>query len=558
FGPRGATQGVNTFRLVTGLQGSVPDDIVALDHWKWELSFNLGRTDATVNDQGHLILSRLRNALGPSFIDASGVPTCGTPVAPIPGCVPMNILGGAGAITSDAANYVTYTGVSNGFSQQQTMLAQANGRIATLPNNGDISLAFGGDFRKEAGGSTPDPLTATGDTTGNASAPTKGSYDVVEGFGEMSLVPVSGKKFAEWVEINLAARGFHYNTFGNGVTWKAGALFRTINGIAVRGTFSTAFRAPSVLELYQGKRDSFPSTQDPCDTKPRGVVVTLDPAVAAQCMATGVSPTAVFGTTQQRTVGGGNTELKAESAKVLTAGVVFEPPQAKGLSLTADYWRIDIDQAIQALGATVILANCYNRGVQSYCDQIHRNPALGNAIDHIDNPIANVGGTATSGIDFAIGYEHKFDRIGRFHEQVESQYLLKYNLDNTSQILHGAGNYDLNARPRIKANFSSMWQHPSGVGAGFNLRYISKFKECDQNNCNGGAPARDVDQWYKADLFGSYAIKTAAGMTSLTVGVNNVMDRNPPLIYIGFQADSDSPTYDYMGRFFYARMSQTF
>jgi outer membrane receptor protein involved in Fe transport len=103
-----------------------------------------------------------------------------------------------------------------------------------------------------------------------------------------------------------------------------------------------------------------------------------------------------------------------------------------------------------------------------------------------------------------------------------------------------------------------MWQHPSGMGAGFNLRYIGKFKECDQNNCNGGAPARTVEQWYKADVFSSYAVKSAAGTTTLTVGVNNVLDRNPPLIYIGFQADSDAPTYDYMGRFFYARMSQTF
>jgi iron complex outermembrane receptor protein len=558
FGPRRSVQSINTFRLVGGFKGKVPDDVELFKNFKWEVSYNYGRNDADQQNVGNLIKSRLAAALGPSFINAQGVPTCGTVAKPIAGCVPMNILGGAGSIDPAAASYVTYTGVSNGFSQQQTTLAQANGRLATLPNNGDISLAFGGDFRKEAGGTTPDPLTATGDTTGNASAPTKGSYNVVEGFGELSLVPVSGKKFAEWVEINLAARGFHYNTFGNGVTWKAGALFRTINGIAVRGTFSTAFRAPSVLELYQGRRDSFPSTQDPCDTKPRGVVVTLDPDVAARCMAQSVSPTAVFGTTQQRTVGGGNTELKAETAKVFTAGMVFEPPQVKGLSLTADYWRIDIDKAIQALGATVILANCYNHGVQSYCEQIHRNPNLGYAIDFIDNPIANVGGTATSGIDFAVGYDHKFEHIGRFHEQLESQYLLKYNLDNTSQILHGAGNYDLFARPQIKANFSSLWQHPTGIGGGFNLRFIGKFKECDQNNCNGGAPARTVDHWYKADLFGSYALKTPAGTTTLTVGVNNLMDRNPPLIYIGFQADSDAPTYDYMGRFFYARMSQLF
>jgi len=313
-----------------------------------------------------------------------------------------------------------------------------------------------------------------------------------------------------------------------------------------------------VLELYQGRRDTFPSTQDPCDTKPRGVTITLEPDVAAQCMAQGVSPTAVFGTTQQRTVGGGNAQLKAETAKVLTAGVVFEPPQAKGLSLTADYWRIDIDQAIQALGATVILANCYNHGVQSYCDQIHRNPNLGNAIDYIENPIANVGGTATSGIDFAIGYDHKFDSIGRFHEQIESQYLLKYNLDNVTQVLHGLSRYDLGARPRFKANFSSMWQHASGVGAGFNLRYIGKFKECDQNNCNGGALSRDVAKWYKGDVYASYGAKSAAGLTTLSVGVNNVMNRDPALIYIGFQGDSDAATYDYFGRFFYARMSQAF
>jgi outer membrane receptor protein involved in Fe transport len=558
FGPRRSSQSINTFRLVGGFKGKVPEDVELFKNFKWELSYNYGRNDADQQNVGNLIKSRLANALGPSFINAQGVPTCGTVAKPIAGCVPMNILGGSGSIDPGAASYVTYAGVSNGFSQQQTMLGQANGRIATLPNNGDISLAFGGDFRKEAGGTTPDPLTATGDTTGNASAPTKGSYDVIEGFTELSIVPLSGKKFAEWVEINLAARGFHYNTFGNGVTWKAGALFRTINGIAVRGTYSTAFRAPSVLELYQGRRDTFPSTQDPCDTKPRGVTVVLDPDVAARCMAQGVSPTAVFGTTQQRTIVGGNPNLNAETAKVFTAGVVFEPPQAKGLAFTADYWRIDIDKAIQALGATVILANCYNHGVDSYCDQIHRNPNLGNAIDYIDNPIANVGGAATSGIDFALGYDHKLGGAGRFHEQLESQYVFKYNLDNTSQLLHGLGNYDLGARPQVKANLSSMWQHPSGVGAGFNLRYVGPFKECDQNNCNGGAPSRKVDLWYKADLWGSYALKTPAGTTSLTLGVNNVLNRNPPLIYIGFQADSDAPTYDYMGRFFYARLSQMF
>jgi outer membrane receptor protein involved in Fe transport len=53
-------------------------------------------------------------------------------------------------------------------------------------------------------------------------------------------------------------------------------------------------------------------------------------------------------------------------------------------------------------------------------------------------------------------------------------------------------------------------------------------------------------------------VKSKAGVTRLTVGVNNLLDARPPLIYVGFAADSDSSTYDYMGRYVYARLSQSF
>jgi iron complex outermembrane receptor protein len=558
FGPRKSLQNVDTFRIVSGLQGTLPEDAPALKNWKWEASYNYGRTDATQRNEGNLIKSRLSNALGPSFVDGSGVPTCGTPTDPIDGCIPINILGPSGSIDPKARGYVTFTGVSSGYNEQQTVLAQTHGRITKLPNNGDVSLALGTDYRKEAGGYTPDPLTSTGDTTGNAQAPTTGTYNVAEGFAELSVVPISGQEYAQWVELNLAARAFHYDTFGNGVTWKAAGLFRTINGLAVRGTYSTAFRAPSVGELFQGNQDNFPGVFDPCDTKPRGKTITLDPGVATECMKEGVPDNAAFGTAQQKTVSGGNSKLKAETANVITAGVVFEPPQVKGLAITLDYWNIDISKAIQQLGASIILSNCYTSHIQAYCDQIHRNSQLGGAIDHIDDPVANVGGTATSGIDAAVGYDHKFGNVGRFREQIEGQYLLKYNLDNTSQIIHGLGNYDLGVYPRVKANFSTSWGHPSGLGAILNARFVGGYKECDNSDCNGGQPSRDVASWVKFDLTGTYSVKTAAGRTTLSVGVNNLLNANPPLIYSGFLGDSDASTYDYMGRFFYARLAQLF
>lgn len=559
FGPRRSLQNVDTFRIVAGVQGSVPDDAAALRNWKWELSYNYGRTDAILKGEGNLILSHLTQALGPSFIDGvTGKPTCGTVDAPIAGCVPMDILGPSGSIDPAAKAYTTFTGISSGYNEQQTVLAQAHGRIAKLPNNGDLSIAVGTDYRKEAGGSSPDPLTATGDTTAPSSAPTDGTYNVAEGFGEISLVPISGQKYAEWVELNLAARAFHYNNFGNGVTWKAGGLFRTINGIAVRGTYSTAFRAPSVAELFQGQAEGFPPAVDPCDTAPNGKSITLPENVASRCMAQGVAADFVDGSQQQKSIGGGNKKLKAERAKVFTAGIVLEPPQAKGLALTVDYWNVDITKAIQSLGASAILSNCYNHGLESYCDQIKRDPARGFVIDFIDDPTQNIGGTTTSGLDAAVVYDHKFGDAGRFREQIEAQYLFKYNLDTVGQVFHGRDNYDLGVYPKYKANLAVSWQHKAGVGAGANLRYVGSFKECANNDCNGGEIARDVAAWYKVDLFGSYTFKNAAGHTTVSVGVNNVADQKPSLIYIGFAGDSDSSTYDYMGRFFYGRVSHLF
>lgn len=557
FGPRRATQNIDTFRVVAGLSGKLAEDVPAVGGWKWELSYNYGHTTGLQRNEGNLILGRLANALGPSFVDDAGVPRCGTPGNVIDGCVPMNIMGESGSITSDQAKYVTFTGVNTGFNDQKTALARTGGRLVKLPNGGDISLAIGGDYRAESGGFTPDPLTATGDTTGNAQAPTGGSYNAFEAFGELSVVPVSGTKLVEWSELSLAARAFRYDTFGSGATWKAGGLVKTTTGIAARGTYSTAFRAPSVGELYQGSADDFPSAQDPCDTSDGPIA---NPVTARRCAEQGVPDDATLLTRQQRAQVGGNPDLTAETAKVLTAGIVIEPPQVKGLSLTVDYFRIRIEKAIQALGGQVVLANCYNRDIQEACDAIHRDPLL-HSIDFIEDPYLNVGGTKTDGIDFALAYGYQ-NSAGKFRHQLEGQYLHAYELDNgTGKPLRGVGFYDLGVYPKLKANFSTSWER-GGINAGINLRYVGGFKECAENDCNTdenlATASRDVDANITGDVFLGYQVKTSAGTSRLTVGVNNVTDSKPPLIYVGFAGDSDASTYDYMGRYFYARLSQLF
>ncbi|HET9626518.1 MAG TPA: TonB-dependent receptor, partial [Kofleriaceae bacterium] len=565
FGRRRTRQNIDTFRGVVGFDGTAPEP---LTDWKWELSFNYGRTEASQQLSGGINRARLAAALGPSFLDAAhdNAPTCGTPSAPIAGCVPVNLLAGAAAhaVTRDMIDYVTFTGTGNGYNEQQTALATAHGPLLETPWGGDVSMAIGVDHRREAGGSTPDPLTAAGEAIGDAAQATGGRYHVTEGFVELSAVPVVGKGWAQWVELDAAARAFDYSNFGGGATWKLGGLFRTRGGVSVRGTFSTAFRAPSISELYAGRHDDSPLATDPCDTTPAGSTapITLDPAVATRCAKQGVPAGASYGNSQLRAVLGGNPKLTAETAQVGTVGVVIEPPQVPGLSLTADYFHVDIDDAIQAAGASVILSNCYRRGLDSFCDQVVRNPLLDGKIDHVDDLFQNIGRVSTSGIDGAVGFT-RATPYGRLHAQLDATYLLSYKLDNSRDVLDGRGVYDFGVYAPVKAVMNAAWSR-DGVGAGLNLRFISGFDECENNDCNSFAPGADRDAHTHhvaanavADIYASYAFHAVTGTTTITAGINNVTDSTPPTIYNGF-ANSDPATYDYMGRFFYTRITQQF
>jgi outer membrane receptor protein involved in Fe transport len=570
FGVRTAGQDVNTTRLVVGLTGNVSEDVPVLKNWKWETSYNYGRTDATNSLHGDLILSHLANALGPSFQDADGA-HCGTPGAVIDGCIPLDLLHpGSGKITPEAINYLTFTGTTSGFNEQHTALATASGKLVDLPNHGDISLAVGADYRFERAGFQPDPLTATGDTTGNVTEPTLGAYHTFEGFGELSIVPISGGETIRWVEVNAAGRAYDYNTFGSGVTGKVSGLIRTAGGLALRGTLGTAFRAPNVSELFAGQADSFQNLGDPCDTLPPGAKQPkqLDPKVQSVCSGTttagGVPMGSVFGSIQQRAKLGGNPDLQPEKGTVGTAGVVYEP--LAGVALTLDYWHINIDNAITNLPAATILAQCYQTGNDKFCSDIVRDP-MSHAISHIFDLNQNVGSFDTSGLDFSASYQYRLAAAGTFRHSFEGTYLFKNNVDTGTvdpktmqeQVLHGRGFFDLGVNPDLKFNVFTTWHHPSGVGAGFNLRFVDSFQECDNNNCNDPSNARrQVSKYADGDVFVNYAIKSSQGTTQLAVGANNVANTSPPLIFNGPVLNTSETLYSFMGRQFYVRLSQLF
>ena len=255
---------------------------------------------------------------------------------------------------------------------------------------------------------------------------------------------------------------------------------------------------------------------------------------------------------------GGNPDLQAETAATVTVGVVVEPPRLKGLLASVDYWHIAIDHAIETLGIETIFANCYERGLPAFCDQIHRNSHT-HRIIHVDQFLQNVPRTVTSGLDVALWYDARLGSLGRIHSGLEAQYLLRYDLHAASQVIHGVGFYDLGVYPRYKVNLSSNWVHPSGASGGFLLRYVGSYQECAGNDCNSPqnlAMARDVDRYFKLDLFGGYDLPTWLGKTTVQAGVSNLFDAAPPVVYNAPAANSAATTYDFLGRKIYFRMSK--
>jgi len=432
--------------------------------------------------------------------------------------------------------------------------------VLSLPGGGDVALAVSADVRRDRSDVWPDALIASGDTTALRQPAVHGETTVTETSAELAIVPVRDGDGVERLEIDLAARAFRFDTDLGGVVSEIRALARPVPGVTLRTSYATSFRAPTIREMFQAQADSFPFGIDPCDhafgvaRASRGLASPTD----EECAREGVPPGAVFGTSQQRVLQHGNPELAPETAKVFGAGIVLESPRAPGLSLSADYWNIELARKVELLSLDTVFTGCYERGIQSLCGLVHRDPARGFAIDFVDTPFSNLGRTTTSGVDAAIGFERRVPGAGQLHARLDVQQLIAFDIDDTIRVLHGLGVYDLGVYPRRKASLAAELQQSDGGAVGLDAHFVDSFLECESNDCNDGNLSRTVDAWFKLDVFARIALRQGRARTTVTVGINNVLDRPPPSIFNGTALNADESAYDFVGRFFYARITQAF
>ena len=541
-GNRNFLQDIDTYRMVLGL-----------DHrllgFGSDLSFSYGRSEGTNVNEGRFILNHVKHALGPDE-DCTG------------DCVPLDILHDAGTITQPMLDYIQYTGIGRGYSRQQILQWNLTGEVARLPA-GPLAVAAGLSSRWEAGAYLPDPMTASGNTTGSKAFPTEGSYSVRELYAETRL-PIY-EAGAVSLDATAAGRTFHYDSFGWGFTHEAGGRLQLPQGLAFRATSSNAFRAPSIAEMFLGASDSFPLVSDPCSkVDEAGNARELTAQQERNCAAQGIPAGFEDSRAQLLAKLGGSTDLDPEKAAMLTAGLVYQPDFLAGFDLTVDYYTTAIEDEIGTLPASLILSNCYSQDAPSNCDQVVRDPD-NHLITRILATNTNIGETETSGVDIGLHYTAN-SSLGIISAQFESNLLVKYEQTlpsaNGPELVKGKGYYDLGVFPT--------WRHTASVGlakqrfsVGLTWRYIGGFEECEDDDCKGMyrsdveevPPSRKVDPHSLFNVRGSYELGTTFGYSTLTVGINNLLDQPPAVIYNGFLGTSDASTYDFLGRYLYVRLS---
>ncbi|WP_199609235.1 TonB-dependent receptor plug domain-containing protein [Flocculibacter collagenilyticus] len=535
---------LNNSRAVMGFDGEINDAL------SYEVYYLYGINEASLLRQGGVNFEKVVQAVGPSFMDDNGNVVCGTPDAPIAGCVSLNTFGIPGTeteITKEMLDFISFEAHDVGGNEQQLISASIFGDAFEMPA-GTAGFAFGLEHRTEKGWDYPDALIALGITSGSSRTATEGEYTVDEAYLEMTF-PIF-----ESFDIDAAIRYSDYDTFGDTTNHKLGFKFRPLEGLMFRGTMSTAFRAPSTSDLFAGNSDNSPEVADPCAENPTQF-----------CLADGV-PAGGFEPIgdQLSSTRGGNQDLQPEESDTITLGVVYNPSFAEGLSLTLDYWDIELTNAISTVGEQIILNNCAFRGVD--CDKITRftsGPLAGNSID-IDDRNVNVGGVDSSGFDFNIRYTTDIS-FGQLKINLDTTYYDEYAktlADGTIQ--YHEGRYFENA----DGNFPT-WKTNLDVGlvtddwsANWSMRYIDSVEEqfdrvdvgdtvfegfrtqVDPTDATKLLVLRDVDSQIIHDIRFTYYMDEL----SVSFGVDNVFDEEPPYAATGFNDNTDPRTYNTVGR----------
>jgi outer membrane receptor protein involved in Fe transport len=542
-------------------------------------------------NENYFAADRVANALDVITDPATGLPACAAAVAKTaPNCVPWNIWVPNG-VTAAATNYLSIPLLIDATTIEYVVSGSVTADMgkwnlkSPLADEG-IKINVGAEYRSESANFAPDLVSQEGNAegAGGATVPVAGNYHVSEVFTEFGIPLIDHKPMAESLGLEIGYRYSDYNLGFKTNTYKFGVEYAPVSDVRFRASYSRAVRAPNIAELFAPQAVALDGSTDPCaGATPR--------ATQAQCVLAGVSA-AQYGhigansASQYNGFDGGNPHLTPEKSDTYSAGIVVTPRFISNFSMSFDYFNIKLQDTIGAIGADTIINNCISTGSPVYCDAIHRDPngsLFRTPAGFIVDTNVNFGSLTTRGVDAKVNYRLGLDTMGSVLFNLEGTRLINLGV----QPLTGGPAFDCAGyfgttcgAPNAKWRhvFNTTWMTPwSGFDLTARWRFLSGTdSEQISPNPQLAGPNLPLTQHIKPyNYFDLSADLSLYKMFRLQLGVNNVLDKDPPIIASGGGGfASDCPTitpngsscngntfpgtFDSLGRFFFARVTAQF
>jgi iron complex outermembrane recepter protein len=595
-GNRVATFQTDNMRQVVGMKGDFGD---AENAWTYNVYGQHSSVDGSNGNLNYFNNPNIQQALnvlpGPGGKAVCGGPnnplgvgplvTPGTAFAPNSACVPYNIWTSKGVTAAQLA----YLSVPVQFQDTVTEYVVEGSVTGDLGKYGlklptadqGLQLNIGVDWRQDSSVFSPDYISEVGSAAGSAgaTAPVSGTINVREVFTELRLPLMTHQFLADDLSVEGGYRYSSYNLGFNTNTYKLGLEWAPIRDVRLRGSYERAVRAPNIAELYTPTTVGLDGSVDPCS----GSVPT---ASLKACEASGV--TAVqYGhispnpANQYNGLLGGNPNLVPETADTYTIGLLLQPRIVPNLSLSVDYFNIQIKNAISSLGGNTVLLECLATG--TLCGNVHRAPTTGSLwlspLGYVTDTIVNEGQENTSGVDVKATYRQPLPQVGSLLFSLEGTYLKSLQ---TTPLPGGVlGSYDCKGffgatcgagNPSWRSVFNVTWSTPwDALDLNVRWRYYGADSSEQYSNSSylKGTPYVPLGHIPAYSYFDLTATFNLYKTIRLELGVNNVADKNPPLV-VGSDCTTSSPAgancngntfpgyYDAMGRYLFAHLSAQF
>ncbi|NOX68354.1 MAG: TonB-dependent receptor plug domain-containing protein [Gammaproteobacteria bacterium] len=583
---------------------------------------NLGAVADSVTGlpTGEVVCSPRFASLAGGFITP---PEC-VPVDFFAASIPGDSITTSGSFGSQAErDYLIQKRTNRTVTEQVVFQGFLTGDLFDISGGGTVGTAIGIEFREDKINSQNSAAGVLGLNAAEnplQEGETRGTRDTFDIYGEISAPIIVDASWAEVVQLDAALRLTDDENFGKETVYKVGGLWRVNEYVALSSSFNTAFRAPNLREQFLADQaGALPGGSDPCHSQSIALA-TPGPALdrlLGNCLLSGadVNQLGSAFTVAIPTSTGGAAGLKPETSDSLTATLTLSQPFTErfDFDLALTYFDIEIKDTVRALDPGTIVSRCYNDEpnlASPFCDRVFRNrpsaTPLNNFISFVRAGFVNTGVETATGMDFTTRFAIDFERTDinwttatTFMDERRSQEFPPSEADpDGSPIVNNIGrigNPEWTFQSTLAVSFAESWDIV------FQSRYWSdtRFRQgvvnpviTDVNGlCLSGCPVgqdpNDIfgNDWNDFGFSQSSQIPLSVGPTrpvvdaagqwqhdlgisynfesgSVTIGVNNMLDKAPPLISQGAGPNRNnavaSGRYDLIGRSYFVNFNWGF